>query len=140
MMLLARTDTDAPKHKGISYFLLDMKSPGITVRPLTNMADTPSFNEVFFDNVRVPKKDLLGELNRGWYVATTTLDFERSGHHQRRRPAAPRARHHRLRARTPPARDGGWRSRAPRAGRPRDRGGDRDRAVVPRRRRCRRRG
>jgi alkylation response protein AidB-like acyl-CoA dehydrogenase len=79
MMLLARTDTDAPKHKGISYFLLDMKSPGVSVRPLTNMADTPSFNEVFFDNVRVPKKDLLGELNRGWYVATTTLDFERSG-------------------------------------------------------------
>ena len=79
MMLLARTDTDVPKHKGISYFLLNMQSPGITVRPLTNMADTPSFNEVFFDNVRVPKSDLLGELNRGWYVATTTLDFERSG-------------------------------------------------------------
>jgi alkylation response protein AidB-like acyl-CoA dehydrogenase len=79
MMLLARTDTDVPKHKGISYFLLDMKTPGVTVRPLTNLADTPSFNEVFFDNVRVPKKDLLGELNKGWYVATTTLDFERSG-------------------------------------------------------------
>jgi alkylation response protein AidB-like acyl-CoA dehydrogenase len=79
MMLLARTDTDAPKHKGISFFLLNMKSPGVSVRPLTNLADTPSFNEVFFDNVRVPKKDLLGELNRGWYVATTTLDFERSG-------------------------------------------------------------
>ncbi|MEX2246624.1 MAG: acyl-CoA dehydrogenase family protein [Dehalococcoidia bacterium] len=79
MMLLARTDPEAPKHKGISYFLVDMKSPGITVRPLTNMADTPSFNEVFFDNVRVPKTDLLGELHRGWYVATTTLDFERSG-------------------------------------------------------------
>ncbi len=79
MMLLARTDPDQPKHKGISYFLLDMKTPGITVRPLTNMADTPSFNEVFFDNVRVPRKDLLGEVNRGWYYATTTLDFERSG-------------------------------------------------------------
>jgi alkylation response protein AidB-like acyl-CoA dehydrogenase len=79
MMLLARTDPDAPKHKGISYFLLNMKSPGVSIRPLTNMADTASFNEVFFDNVRVPKKDLLGELNRGWYVATTTLDFERSG-------------------------------------------------------------
>jgi alkylation response protein AidB-like acyl-CoA dehydrogenase len=79
MILLARTDPDAPKHKGISYFLLDMKSPGVTVRPLVNMAGIPSFNEVFFDNVRVPKKDLLGELNRGWYVATTTLDFERSG-------------------------------------------------------------
>ena len=79
MMLLARTDTEVPKHKGISYFLLDMKTPGVSVRPLMNMAATPSFNEVFFDNVRVPKKDLLGEINRGWYVATTTLDFERSG-------------------------------------------------------------
>jgi alkylation response protein AidB-like acyl-CoA dehydrogenase len=79
MMLLARTDPEQPKHKGISYFLLNMKTPGVTVRPLTNMADTASFNEVFFDNVRVPKKDLLGEVNRGWYYATTTLDFERSG-------------------------------------------------------------
>jgi alkylation response protein AidB-like acyl-CoA dehydrogenase len=78
MILLARTDPDAPKHKGISYFLLDMKSPGVEVRPLVNMANTPGFNEVFFDNVRVPKKDLLGEENRGWYLATTTLDFERS--------------------------------------------------------------
>lgn len=79
MMLLARTDPDAPKHKGISYFLLNMKTPGIEVRPLTNMADTASFNEVFFNDVRVPKKDMLGDVNRGWYVATTTLDFERSG-------------------------------------------------------------
>ncbi len=78
MILLARTDAAAPKHKGISYFLLDMKSPGVTVRPLTNMANTQGFNEVFFDNVRVPAKDLLGEENRGWYVGTTTLDFERS--------------------------------------------------------------
>ncbi|HVP05193.1 MAG TPA: acyl-CoA dehydrogenase family protein [Dehalococcoidia bacterium] len=78
MILMARTDPDAPKHKGISYFLLDMKSPGVTVRPLVNMAGTPGFNEVFFDNVRVPRKDLLGEENRGWYVGTTTLDFERS--------------------------------------------------------------
>ncbi len=79
MMLLARTDMDAPKHKGISYVLMNMKAPGVSVRPLTNIADTASFNEVFFDNVRIPKTDLLGELNRGWYVATTTLDFERSG-------------------------------------------------------------
>jgi len=76
--LLARTDQDAPNHKGISYFLVDMKSPGISVQPLTNMADMHSFNEVFFENVRVPKTAILGELNRGWYVATTTLDFERS--------------------------------------------------------------
>ncbi len=78
MILLARTDAAAPKHKGISYFLLDMKSPGVSVRPLTNMANTQGFNEVFFDNVRIPRNDLLGEENRGWYVGTTTLDFERS--------------------------------------------------------------
>jgi alkylation response protein AidB-like acyl-CoA dehydrogenase len=79
MILLARTDPEAPKHKGISYFLLDMKSPGITVRPLVNMAGSHDFNEVFFDNVRVPKDNLVGEENRGWYIGTTTLDFERSG-------------------------------------------------------------
>jgi alkylation response protein AidB-like acyl-CoA dehydrogenase len=79
MILLARTDPDAPKHKGISYFIVDMKSPGMTIRPLVNMANNHDFNEVFFDNVRVPKENLLGEENRGWYVGTTTLDFERSG-------------------------------------------------------------
>jgi alkylation response protein AidB-like acyl-CoA dehydrogenase len=78
MNILARTDPDAPKHKGISYFLVDMKSPGITVRPLVNIAGQADFNEVFLDNVRVPKENLLGEENRGWYLATTTLDFERS--------------------------------------------------------------
>jgi alkylation response protein AidB-like acyl-CoA dehydrogenase len=78
MFLIARTDPDAPKHRGISYFLLDMKTPGISVRPLINMADGEGFNEVFFDNVRIPSTALLGELNRGWYIATTTLDFERS--------------------------------------------------------------
>ncbi len=79
MILLARTDPNAPKHKGISYFLLDMKSPGITVRPLLNMSGSHDFNEVFFDNVRVPKENLIGEENRGWYIGTATLDFERSG-------------------------------------------------------------
>ncbi|HYM14447.1 MAG TPA: acyl-CoA dehydrogenase family protein [Dehalococcoidia bacterium] len=79
MILLARTDPEAPKHKGISYFILDMKTPGITVRPLVNMVNNHDFNEVFFDNVRVPKENLIGEENRGWYVGTTTLDFERSG-------------------------------------------------------------
>jgi alkylation response protein AidB-like acyl-CoA dehydrogenase len=78
MILMARTDQEAPKHKGISYFLLDMKSPGVSVRPLVNMAGTSGFNEVFFEDVRIPRKDLLGEENRGWYVGTTTLDFERS--------------------------------------------------------------
>jgi len=78
IFLLARTDPDAPKHKGISYFLIDMKSPGVSVRPLVNMANQHGFNEVFFENVRVPRSGLLGEVNRGWYMATTTLDFERS--------------------------------------------------------------
>jgi alkylation response protein AidB-like acyl-CoA dehydrogenase len=78
MFMLARTDADAPKHKGISYFVLDMKSPGVTVRPLVNMGGNAAFNEVFFDNVRVPAKNLVGEENRGWYIGTTTLDFERS--------------------------------------------------------------
>ncbi len=78
MFMLARTDPDAPKHRGITYFLVDMKSPGITVRPLINMAGLHNFNEVFFEDVRVPHKNVVGEVNRGWYVGTTTLDFERS--------------------------------------------------------------
>ncbi len=78
MILLARTDPDAPKHRGITYFLVDMKSPGITVRPLVNMVGRHEFNEVFFENVRVPAENVVGEVNRGWYVATTTLDLERS--------------------------------------------------------------
>ena len=78
MILMARTDPDAPKHKGISYFILDMETPGITIRPLINLLGSAGFNEVFFDNVRVPKDNLLGEENRGWYIGTTTLDFERS--------------------------------------------------------------
>ncbi len=77
-ILLARTDPEAPKHKGISYFLLDMKTPGITVQPLIDMMDNHGFNQLFFENVRVPKDCLLGEENRGWYMAATTLDFERS--------------------------------------------------------------
>jgi alkylation response protein AidB-like acyl-CoA dehydrogenase len=79
MILLARTDTDAPKHRGITFFLLDMKTPGITIRPLVDMLGRHTFNQVFFDNVRVPRDAVVGEVNRGWYVATTTLDFERSG-------------------------------------------------------------
>jgi alkylation response protein AidB-like acyl-CoA dehydrogenase len=78
MYMLARTDPDAPKHRGISYFLLDMKAPGVTVRPLVTMSGVATFNEVFFENVRVPARNRLGEENRGWYIGTTTLDFERS--------------------------------------------------------------
>ena len=78
MLLLARTDPDVPKHKGLSYFIVPMDAPGVTTRPLYNMANTHEFNEVFFDNVRIPAKNLLGEENRGWYQAVTTLDIERS--------------------------------------------------------------
>src|SRR5581483_5483722 len=78
MYMLARTDPDAPKHRGISYFLLDMHAPGVTVRPLVTMSGVATFNEVFFENVRVPARNRVGEENRGWYIGTTTLDFERS--------------------------------------------------------------
>ena len=77
--LAARTDPEAPKHKGISTFAIRMDTPGITVRPLINMAGQSGFSEVFFDNVRVPKDSLVGELNRGWYQVAVALDFERSG-------------------------------------------------------------
>ena len=77
--VLTRTDPEAPKHRGISYFLLDMKTPGIEVRPLINMLGEHGFNEVYFTDVRVPASNMLGEYNRGWYVAATLLDFERSG-------------------------------------------------------------
>ncbi len=79
MFLLARTDPEAPKHRGITFFLLDMDTPGITVRPIQEMTGESSFNEEFFDNVRVPKANIVGEVNRGWYVAMTLLDFERTG-------------------------------------------------------------
>ncbi|MEX0783211.1 MAG: acyl-CoA dehydrogenase family protein [Dehalococcoidia bacterium] len=78
MILLARTDPDAPKHRGITYFIVDMKSPGVQVRPLINAADSHEFNEVFFEDVRIPRENVIGEENRGWYLAQTTLSFERS--------------------------------------------------------------
>jgi alkylation response protein AidB-like acyl-CoA dehydrogenase len=78
MFMLARTDPDAPKHRGISMLLMDMKSPGITVQPLVDMSGRHYFNQEFFDNVRVPVKNRVGEENRGWYVGATLLDFERS--------------------------------------------------------------
>jgi alkylation response protein AidB-like acyl-CoA dehydrogenase len=78
MFMLARTDPNAPKHRGISMLLLDMKTPGIQIQPLVNMANDHNFNQEYFDNVRIPAKNLVGEENRGWYVGATLLDFERS--------------------------------------------------------------
>ena len=77
MMLLARTDPNAPRHKGITYFLVDMHAPGVTVKPLKQMTGDAEFNEVFFDNVRVHERQVLGEVDNGWAVGLTTLMYER---------------------------------------------------------------
>ena len=79
LFALVRTDPDAPKHRGISFLMMDRNTPGLTVRPLTDMGWTQPFNETFFEDVRVPAKNVVGEENRGWYVGMTLLDFERSG-------------------------------------------------------------
>ncbi|HEY9315963.1 acyl-CoA dehydrogenase family protein [Williamsia sp.] len=77
--LLARTDADAPKHKGISAFVVDMRSPGIDIRPLREMTGTSDFNEVFLDNVLIDADALVGDLNKGWLIANSSLGHERSG-------------------------------------------------------------
>jgi acyl-CoA dehydrogenase len=76
--IIARTDPDLPKHKGLTGFLVDMKAPGVEVRPLRQMTGGASFNEVFFNEVRVPDSDRLGDVNNGWNVALTTLMNERA--------------------------------------------------------------
>ena len=85
IFLLARTDPDAPKHKGISYLLVDMRSKGVDVRPLVTINGHRHFNEVFFEDVQIPTENLVGPKNEGWKVAMTTLMHERgiaggSGH------------------------------------------------------------
>jgi len=75
--VLVRTDPNAAKHKGISFLLMDMKSPGVTLRPLRQITGEAEFNEMFLDNVRVPRENLVGKLNEGWGVAITTLAYER---------------------------------------------------------------
>ena len=77
--LAARTDPDAPKHRGISVFMVDLNSPGVTISPILDMANYARFCLVSLEDVRVPKTALIGEENRGWYVVAANLDFERSG-------------------------------------------------------------
>ena len=75
---LVRTDPDAPKHRGISFMLMDMQTPGISVRPLISGGWRHFSNETFYEDVRVPASQVVGEVNRGWYVGMTLLDYERS--------------------------------------------------------------
>ena len=77
--LVARTDASGPKHKGISEFIVPMATPGITVRPLLDMTGEHHFNEVFFEDVRVPRAALIGQKDRGWYQIAVQLDYERGG-------------------------------------------------------------
>lgn len=77
--MLARTDSESPKHKGISAFIVDTSSPGITVRPLRELTGTSDFNEVFLDNVKVPAEAMIGAPGQGWAIANATLAHERTG-------------------------------------------------------------
>ena len=78
-LLLARTDWDAPKHEGLSYFVIDVKQPGVDVQPLKQMNGHASFNQVFFTDAKVPQENLVGRVGEGWKVAVTTLAHERRG-------------------------------------------------------------
>ena len=87
-ILVVRTDPDAPKHKGSTFLLVDMKTPGITIRPLIEMTGHAWFNEVFFDEVRVPIENVVGEINGGWDIVMTTLSVERGSTAQHARLGA----------------------------------------------------
>ncbi len=76
--MLARTDPEQPRHRGLSFFLVDMSSPGIELRPVKALNGTHMFNEMYFDDVKVPRENMVGEENRGWYVSLMTMNFERS--------------------------------------------------------------
>jgi len=76
--MLARTDPSQARHRGLSFFLVNMKSPGLKLRPVRALNGTHMFNEMFFDDVKVPKENMVGEENRGWYVSLMTMNFERS--------------------------------------------------------------
>src|SRR5438105_9997089 len=78
-MLVARTDFEAPKHKGLTYFLMDMEQPGVQVVPLRQITGEPEFNELFIDGARIPDANVLGGVGNGWKVALTTLMNERAG-------------------------------------------------------------
>ena len=76
--IIARTDADQPKHRGLTGFIVDMRAPGVEIRPLRQMTGGASFNEVFFTDVRIPDDHRLGDVNNGWNVALTTLMNERA--------------------------------------------------------------
>src|SRR5216684_2346448 len=78
-LLLARTDWDAPKHEGLTFFVIDVRQPGVDVRPLKQMNGHASFNQVFFSDAKVPQENLVGIVGEGWKVAVTTLAHERRG-------------------------------------------------------------
>ena len=108
-LLLARTDTKVAKHKGISCFLMNMRQPGVDVRPLKQITGSSEFCEVFMTNARVEKADQIGKLGEGWAIAQTTLGYERGGRALARVTSYAVA--------VPPARRGGPPAQAPRRGR-----------------------
>ena len=117
-MLVARTNVDVPKHAGISYFLIDVRQPGIEIRPLREMTGRSFFNEVFITDARVPADDLVGGEGNGWAVANTTLAFERALSGGGELGATRRPGTHRRQPRPPgrrvcPARAGGEPRRSP---------------------------